>query len=86
MNIAHIENKLIVISEEVGVSAYDFDFDLHFECSHPYQIDSEVLCVLRIGPIADYAAEYSEKLAIGLRLVNSPLEHTYASELESWYP
>lgn len=86
MNIAHIENKLIVISEDVGVSAYDFDFELHFECSHPYQIDGELLCVMRVGPIADYAAEFSEKLAMGLRLVNSPSEHIYASELESWYP
>jgi hypothetical protein len=86
MNIARVENKLIVVSEEVGVSAYDFDFDLHFACSHPYQIDGEEQAVLRIGPIADYANEYADKRAMGLRLVNSPEEHLRASELESWYP
>jgi hypothetical protein len=86
VNIARIERKLIVFSEDVGVSAYDFNFDLHFACDHPHQIETEELCVLRVGPIADYATEFNHKLEMGLRLVNSPAEHTLASELESWYP
>ncbi|HEX2224816.1 MAG TPA: ATP-grasp domain-containing protein [Thermoanaerobaculia bacterium] len=86
MNIARIENKLLVMSGDVGVSAYDFDFDLHFACSHPYRLEGEELCVLRVGAIADYAAEFTAKLSLGLRLVNSPAEHALASELESWYP
>lgn len=86
MNIARIERKLIILSEEVGVSAYDFNFDLHFTCDHPHRIEGEQLCVLRVGPIADYAAEFNDKLAMGLRLVNSPNEHALASELKSWYP
>lgn len=86
MNIARVENKLFVVSEEVGVSSYDFNFDLHFVCSHPHQIDGEEPCVLRVGPIADYEAEFTEKLRMGLRLVNSPSEHALASELECWYP
>lgn len=86
MNIARIENKLLVVSEDVGVSAYDFNFDLHFACSHPYQIENEELCVLRIGAVANYTEEFNDKLALGMRLVNSPTEHTLASELESWYP
>lgn len=86
MNIARIGRRLFVLSEEVGVSAYDFNFDLHFDCDHPYQIESESLCILRIGPIADYPAVFNEKLEMGLRLVNSPGEHARASELEHWYP
>lgn len=86
VNITRIENKLIVLSEEVGVPVYDFDFDLHFSCSHPYQIEGEELCVLRIGAIHEYASELEDKLSMGLRLVNSLAEHTLASELESWYP
>ena len=39
MNIARVGRKLLVMSEEVGVSAYDFDFDLHFACDHAYRID-----------------------------------------------
>jgi len=72
MNIARVERKLIVRSEDVGVSAYDFDFELHFACDHPYRIDGEELCVLRVGAIRDYATEYDDKLSMGLRLVNSP--------------
>lgn len=86
MNLARLENKLLVLSEEVGASAYDFNFDLHFACAHPYQVEREELCVLRVGPIADYIAEFNERLNQGLRLVNSPEEHQLASELESWYP
>jgi hypothetical protein len=86
MNLARVEDKLLVLTEEVGVSAYDFDFDLHFTCSHPYQIEGEEPCVLRIGAIADYETEFHERLAMGLRLVNSTAEHALASELETWYP
>ncbi len=86
MNIARVENKLIVMSEVTGISIYDFDFDLHFACSHPYQFQGEELCILRIGPIADYAAEFEQKNSMGLRLVNLPEEHRRASELECWYP
>jgi hypothetical protein len=86
MNIARLEDKLIVVSQEVGASVYDFDFDLHFTCSHPYILESEEVCVLRIGPIVDYAAEYQEKHNMNLRLINSPAEHARASELEVWYP
>ena len=86
MNIARLDGKLIIVSEEVGVSAYDFDFDLHFTCDHPYRIEHEELCVMRVGPIPDYATEFNDKLEMGLRLVNSPVEHALASELESWYP
>ncbi len=86
MNIARIAGKFIVCSEQVGISAYDFDFDLHFDSDHPYRIDGEELCVLRVGPIADYASTFDEYLENGLRLVNSPSEHALASELENWYP
>ena len=86
MNLAKLENKLLVLSQNLGVAVYDFQFDLHFACSHPYQIDGEQLCVLRVGALDDYAAAYAEKLTQGLRLVNSPAEHLLASELEGWYP
>ncbi len=86
MNIARIEKKLIILSKEVGVSAYDFNFDLHFACDHPYRVEGEELCVLRVGPIAAYTEEFSDKLEMGLRFVNTPDEHALASELENWYP
>ena len=86
MNIVRLEDKLVVVNEEVGVSVYDFNFDLHFVCSHPNYFERAELCVLRKGSIADYVGEYGEMQNIGLKLVNSPVEHEIASELEHWYP
>ena len=86
MNLSRVEEKLIIVSEDIGVAAYDFNFDLHFACTHPYRIESEELCVLRVGAIADYATEFRAKLELGLRLINSPAQHAMASELENWYP
>lgn len=86
MNLTRLEKKLLVLHEEVGLSAYDFNFDLFFACDHPYQVEREEPCVLRIGPIADYPEEYQNLWERGLRLVNSPAEHALASELEHWYP
>lgn len=62
VNIASIKGKLIVLSEAIGVASCDFNFDLHFSCDHPYQLEREELCVLRIGPLSDYEAEFNEKL------------------------
>jgi hypothetical protein len=86
MNIARIGNRLVIVSEPVGVAVYDFDFDLYFACDHPVAFGDCEPCVLRIGAIPDYAAAFREKLEWGLRLVNSPEEHSRASELEHWYP
>lgn len=86
MNIARIEDKLIVLSKDVGVATYDFNFDLYFSCAHPHQLEREELCVLRVGPLPNYEAEFNEKRETGLRLVNSPAEHRFASELDAWYP
>ena len=49
VNLAKIENMLFVLSQEVGVSAYDFDFDLHFACDHPYRTEGEHPYMLRVG-------------------------------------
>ena len=86
MNIARVENRFVVGSEIVGVSVYDFDFDLNFNTTHPYAFEHEEPCILRIGAIGDYRAEYENKLKIGLRLINDPEQHLMASELEHWYP
>lgn len=61
LNIARVEDRLLVISRAVGAPVYDFDFDLHFACTHPIQFRSAELCVLRIGAVRSYEAEYAEK-------------------------
>ncbi|MEL8055886.1 MAG: hypothetical protein AAGK66_07015, partial [Pseudomonadota bacterium] len=79
MNIARLENQIVIVSQTVGVSVYDFDFDLNFQTSHPYAFDREETCILRIGAIDDYDIEFAEKLELGLRLINDPQQHRMAS-------
>jgi hypothetical protein len=49
MNTMLIENRLAVLSEPVAIGAYDFDFGLHFCCSHLYRFEPNTPSVLRIG-------------------------------------
>ena len=56
MNVMLLEGAIGVVSAPVGVSVYDFDFGLHFNCTHPLQFAPETLGVLRIGAIENYAA------------------------------
>ena len=86
MNLLSLENRLCLITVPTHVAGYDFDFELHFTCSHPYRLQNEMAAVLRVGAVADYAADYEEYLAAGLRLVNTPAHHELASELALWYP
>lgn len=85
MNVMLLEEAVGVVSVPVGVPVYDFDFGLHFKCTHPLQFEPGTLGVFRIGAIEDYAAEYLEKQSWGLNLVNTLEQHILASELEAWY-
>ncbi|ALN93288.1 ATP-grasp domain-containing protein [Lysobacter gummosus] len=86
LRIALLEDKLTIVSAPVGVAVYDFDFELYFRCSHPAFFEGDTPCVLRVGAVEDYAAQYQEKLDWGLRPVNTPEQHERASELSVWYP
>jgi hypothetical protein len=86
VNIARVEEKLVVISEFTGVPVYDFNLDLHFRCTHPQSFRDDEPCVLRVGPILDYEREFRAKVSWGLRVINSPAAHASASELAVWYP
>lgn len=86
MNVVRLEDKLVVISAPVGVAVYDFDFDLAFAPAHPHVFRSGEPCVLRVGAVEDYAAQYAEKAQWGLTLVNSPEEFARATDLSLWYP
>lgn len=81
-----IENRLAILSRPTGVSAYDFDFSLHFDCRHPYRIDGELRTILRIGAAQHYSNAFAEATAVGLRPINDPAQHLLSSEIEHWYP
>lgn len=86
MSLLLLEQRFFIHSELTHVSGYDFDFELHFQCDHPYLIEGTHTCVLRVGAIDDYEKVYADRLESGLKLVNSPDEHLLASELAHWYP
>lgn len=77
---------MIIINKLTHVSAYDFNFELFFNCTHPIYLATDRICVLRVGAIENYDIEYEDKRSLGLQLINSPQEHSKASELEIWYP
>jgi hypothetical protein len=81
-----VEDTLAIFASPTGVSAYDFDFRLHFECRHPYRLDHEVGGALRIGAPFDYTSCFEEALALSVRPINTPEQHLLASEIEHWYP
>lgn len=80
-----LEDQLTIMTHKTNVEVYDFDFELFFQCSHPYHWEDQHLCVLRTGAISDYQNRYDEYLLKGLRLINSPEQHVLASELPAWY-
>ena len=86
MGLVRLEKRLNIFCEPTYVAAYDFDFELFFECSHPVFLSDTQSCVLRSGAIADYPAVYTHFLEQNLRLINDPAQHERASELAVWYP
>lgn len=86
MALVRLENQLNVVYEPTHVAAYDFEFELFFECSHPVFLPDIQSCVLRTGAIADYPGAYACALEQNLCLVNDPAQHERASELSAWYP
>lgn len=86
MRVALLEDVLAVVSTRIGVAVYDFDFELYFRCRHPTFFDEGTPCVLRVGAVEDYHAQYQAMRDWGLQPVNTPEQHERASELAVWYP
>lgn len=85
-SITLIEGKIWVISEPVGMAQYDYKFEDHFICRHPYQLDSEVTAIARMGAANDYLERYNDMKEWGIKLVHSPEEYDLTSYLPNWYP
>lgn len=85
-SVALVEDAVVVISAPTGATAYDFDFELHFKCTHPYAFARRFPAILRVGAVKDYASRYAELVSWGLAPVNDSHQHELASELECWYP
>jgi hypothetical protein len=80
-----VEDRLWLMHRRLGVPVYDFDFEAHFDCSHPYRLPDEGLAVARIGPLRDYEALHASLAGGGLELVHDPGQYARATDLTQWY-
>ncbi|RYZ46667.1 MAG: DUF4343 domain-containing protein [Sphingobacteriales bacterium] len=80
-----LEQVLCLGTCATHVPAYDFNFRQYFETK---SVIDETLAplVLRVGAIADYAAQYRQMADEGIQLINTLAEHERASLLPHWYP
>ena len=84
-NLIEVEKTLLVVEERTNIAVYDFNFELHFQCTHPYSQFCTTTAILRIGAIDDYREVEAFYRDYGLTLVNSYEQHLLASELPNWY-
>jgi hypothetical protein len=85
-HLVEIEGRLWVVNEPTGFPVYDFNFEDHFSCRHPWRLDSVVTAVARMGAAVDYDARYRELLEWKVRLVHTPEQYNRTSNLPEWYP
>lgn len=81
----NVESTFWVANKTVNVPAYDFTFEPLFQITRP-RVKEEQTVFARIGAIQDYTAVYQMFLDQGFKLVNTPEQHQFASELAYWYP
>ncbi|MCP3921186.1 MAG: ATP-grasp domain-containing protein [Desulfobacterales bacterium] len=85
-NITLIDDTVWVIDQPIGMAQYDFRFEDHFVCKHPYQLDSEITAIARMGAANDYAKRYEKMENWGIKLIHTPEEYDLTSYLPNWYP
>lgn len=81
-----VEDTVWVLTAPVGLSIYDFNFDLFLNCRRPWQRPRLVEAVARIGAVDDYLGTFGSLLRDGVRLIHTPEEHERCSLLPHWYP
>ena len=80
-----LENQFWIAERKLNVPLYDFQFSPLFQVARPRNEVSKML-VARLGAIDQYSQMYQQLSEMGFQLINNPLEHHLASELEHWYP
>src|SRR4051812_5954863 len=81
-----VEEVLWVLDRETWFAGYDFRFDEFFSCEGIEIRPPQLTAVARVGALEDYDDRYQVLLSEGIRLINSPSEHLFASWLPCWYP
>jgi hypothetical protein len=82
-----LEDALWLVTAATGVPGYDFRFSSFFSTRHPWQRESTVQAIGRLGATGDYEERYTRLLTEdGIQLIHSPPEHLLCSQLPNWYP
>lgn len=81
-----VENAFWVVTNSIHNPVYDFRFDSYFACNRPWNRPKPVLAIARLGALPDYGLLFDYFFDQGIQLVNSPHQHSRASELPEWYP
>lgn len=81
-----IKDQLWLVTEPVGVSAYDFDFRQFFDCRTPYEYPERLPGVARIGAFENYEMFFCDCAEVGIDLVHSPDDQLRCTNLPEWYP
>jgi len=82
-SVTHVQNLVYVLTNQIGLPAYDFDFTNHFPCKHPQFWPDEIEAVSRIGATNDYEKRYNDLLSNNIRLIHSPEDYRKTSFLPS---
>lgn len=85
-SVTHVQDLVYILTEKIGLPAYDFDFTNQFPCKHPQFWTEEIDAVSRIGATNDYEKRYNDLLSNNIRLIHSPEDYRKTSFLPSWYP
>lgn len=81
-----LDESIWVLVADIGVPAYDFQFEQFFPARQPWDRPGIVDTVARIGAFTDYAESYGALLKVGIRLVHSPEQYERCTSLPRWYP
>ncbi len=81
-----LEDKIWVLTKEVGLSIYDFSLTEFFACRRPWLRPDKITAIGRFGAVTNYPQLYERLAANGIFLVHSPEQNLLASELPRWYP
>jgi len=86
-SLLHLEQSVWIVTREIGLPVYDYAFERHFACDHPWRVpDGGVTAIARLGAAEDYEARFEYFAAMGIRLIHTPAEYLLSSELPEWYP
>lgn len=85
-SLVRVEDALWVVTRPTGMCRYDFAFEDHFACRHPFRREGVVRAVARMGATGEYAERYNRLLGEGVQLIHTPAEYEPTSQLPGWYP